>query len=252
MGSDESIQQKPETPKIRSSGSYFGQNDIVDIDTGNIEETIRDLQLERVYKRNPNLRPGNSPSKQTYQLKSFLSISEPPPYLKVFDSFSTISFGLKAETPGRITLITSNNEISSLEFEQSERTSISIPLPAKQNFLIDITPDLTKLAKPISKTFLPITKHELRFEFLESEDGTQKLAYVDKRLQTDQNSFTVQVSKNVPIFEEQLTGNCLICNSNVADTSISNCDHKVICKKCLMERHVRLHHCPLCGVPSVM
>ena len=103
MGGAESAQQGQETPKIRSSSSYYGQNtDLGDIDSGNIEETIRDLQLERLYKRNPDLRPKEQSSEPSYQLKTVLSISDPPPFLKVFDNFSLISFGLKSEAPGRI------------------------------------------------------------------------------------------------------------------------------------------------------
>ena len=253
MGSNESVQQNQETPKIRSSSSYYGQNtELGDLDNGNIEETIRDLQLERLYKRNPDLRPKDTPSEPTYQLKTVLSISDPPPFLKVYDNFSIISFGLKSEAPGRITLITSSNEISSLEFDQCDRTSISIPLPSKENFLIDITPDLTKLKKPISKSYIPVIKHELRFKFIDQDDGTQKLLFEDKKLQTEKNSFTVTVGKNVPKFEEEARGNCLICNKNLADTAVGSCGHNVICKDCLTNRHVRLHHCPICGAFSVV
>ena len=253
MGGAESAQQSQETPKIRSSSSYYGQNkDLGDMDSSNIEETIRDLQLERLYKRNPDLRPKDPPSEPSYQLKTVLSISDPPPFLKVYDNFSLISFGIKSETPGRITLITNSNELSSLEIDQCDRTSISIPLPSKENFLIDITPDLTKLKKPISKSYIPVIKHELKFKFVDQDDGSQKLIFEEKKLQAEKNSFTIAVGKNVPMFEEEARGNCLICNKNLADTAVGSCGHNVICKDCLTNRHVRLHHCPICGAFSVV
>lgn len=253
MGGAESSQQNQEIPKIRSSSSYYGQNkDLGELDSGNIEETIRDLQLERLYKRNPDLCPKETPPEPSYQLKTVLSISDPPPFLKVFDNFSLISFGLKSETPGHITLITNSNEISSLEIDQCDRTSISIPLPSNEDFLIDITPDLSKLKKPISKSYIPVIKHELKFKFIEQDDGTQKLIFEEKKLQTEKNTFTIAVGKNVPMFEEEARGNCLICNKNMADTAVGSCGHNVICNECITNRHVRLHHCPICGAFSVV
>ncbi|OHT04234.1 hypothetical protein TRFO_28348 [Tritrichomonas foetus] len=251
MGGSESspvsTEQKNETPKIRSQSSYYGQNtDIGEIDSNNLEETIRDLQLEKLYIRNPNLRPKAQPETPEIRLKTVLSVSDPPPFIKRFNDIHVISFGLKSEAPGIITLI-ANNLFSSLEFPATDRRSISIPLPVFTNFIIDITPNLDALPKPISKSYTPILKHVLEFKVLEQDDGSSKVTFVEQVLHGAKDNYRVTVNKNVPIFEEQLTGNCLLCSINPADRSVGSCGHNVACGNCIDSLHVRLHHCPVCG-----
>ena len=250
MGGAESepLNNSQNTPKIRSATSYFGQNTNIiggELDPNNLEETIRDLQLERLYKRNPGLRASNSGGQVS--LKTFLSISQPPPFIKKYGDCIVISFGLMSETPGTITVV-ADNVINSVNFDAGQRSSISLPVPVNCDFIVDVTPDIEKVRVPQYSKSVIICKHELVFNYVRQENGDAKLTYVKQVLiSNDNNKYIMDYNKNTPIFEENPSSNCIVCCRNPAELSVGQCDHKILCKECVEKRNVRLHHCPFCG-----
>jgi hypothetical protein len=157
--------------RIRSTNSYYGSVGIYDeIDDSQLTDRLRALQHERLYKRHPELRPGASilpsGSLSTSKLKTFVSVGSPEPFIAIRNDCHCISFGLKSERPGQMA-VAAGSRINSLRFVAGERCLISIPLPQKESFTLNIVPDVKPCTEPLGSGFTPVLKHLLVFKFEE-------------------------------------------------------------------------------------
>ena len=85
MGQDESVAGGQDNGTNRS---YFGEvSDLGKIDDKNIEETIRDLQLERLYKKKPELRPkAKNSTSGSVKLKAYISVNVEESFIKKIEN----------------------------------------------------------------------------------------------------------------------------------------------------------------------
>lgn len=250
MGQNESSPNPDQQTKIRTSNSYYGSNnELGDLNNQNIETTIRDLQLERLYQHNPQLRPRpKTPEPSQVHAKTFLSISDPSPFIKKVGNILEICFGLKAQAPGRIVVI-ANNLINTASFQSSEdRKLIIIPLPQNTDFVVELSPDISQSTEKIPHGYVPIEKHVLSFS-VKSED---QIVFEETKLFTPTQNYKVKSGNTIPIIEEDKANDlvCLICFNNQADFACASCGHKIVCTKCQNEKNPRFCHCPICDCPS--
>lgn len=249
MGSDSSqVPRTDNSPKtIRTQSSYFGSSsEISNIDTENIENTIRDLRLERLYQRAPHLRPqaNDSPQKQL-QVQTVVSITDPEPYLRSVNGILLLSFGFKSESPCRFVLI-GNNMINTANWPiANERVLVSLPLPAVCDFVLEVAPDLE--GSPRKRGFIPVSKHTLYFVYSgEGDDGMPQFQYRHQILQAEEKSIKIDGGRRLPVLSEQHQGKCLVCGQDDATVAVGACGHNVLCQGCVDNRGIYFHHCPAC------
>ncbi|OHT00311.1 hypothetical protein TRFO_07974 [Tritrichomonas foetus] len=237
---------KAPAPRIHSNTYFGGNGQIGDIDEENIEETLRDLQLERLYQRAPHLRP-KDPSETPRQrsLKTMISVSQPQPYIKKVGKVDCIVFGLNIQAPCRIVLI-ADSFLNSLSIEKCERTQISIPIPAHSDFMIEIQPDLERATTLIQEDFQVVVKHALIFKLVDFGDNYH-YNFVEQHLFVEDNVYKTPIRRQCDMVTEDSNSSCLMCFKNPADVAIASCGHNVICSECLSVKDAHLHHCPICG-----
>ena len=131
MGNSQSLNggESKLSQQVRSQNSYFGQSSTFsNVDENNVEESIRDIQFDRLYRYSTqrrdeigqysNFQDGlgirSSSTSGPTQLKSVISVQNPS--IKLIGSVYLLTFSLKSEAPGRIVL-SSNGMINSLNFE---------------------------------------------------------------------------------------------------------------------------------------
>lgn len=249
MGGSSSTSQSPKT--IRTNTSYYGGNgELGEIDDNNLEGTLRDLHLERLYQRAPELRPstGEIATNVPVKLKTVVSVTSPDPYIKNNNGVSELAFGLKTEAPCRIVLI-ANNLINSLACPLSDnRLVLNIPLPAISDFVLEITPDLEN-QQPVREGYLPVLKHVYVFKLVEL-GGEFRIQYIEQQLYTEQQMFRVEINKQLQLVVQNPDDNCMVCQQLKAEVAIAECGHKIICDDCLCNHKVRFHHCPICNAPT--
>jgi hypothetical protein len=253
MGGDTSQPQAGNPSfNVRSNDSYFcSTTEIGNGEPGDVERALRDLQIERLYQSAPHLRPTPSPgpsASSQVKLKTFISVGLPDPKIQIVNGIYLVTFGFKAEAPGRF-ILTANQMMSSFTFAAGDRTLVHFPLLAVANFLIDITPDLKQIAPTIESGFRAVTKHVLNFQLVEGGPRPE-FKSVGQKLFTEDQNYSIGVSKNCELEELSLPGRCLICLENDATVAVGGCGHELVCDDCLMGRSVKLHHCPVCNAPA--
>lgn len=237
--------ENAQQPTVRSQASYFGSTDFGSAENGSIENTIRDLHLQRLYHRAPHLRPRapeQNPQQKEVHIQTVISITDPEPYIRCVSGRAyLLSFGFKSETPCKFVMI-GNNLLNRFDWEVTdERTQISVPIPALGDFILEITPDLSQ--KEVMKGFKIITKHTLSFKYLGDDD---QFEYIDQKMTVDSKTVTVTAKRKLPVINEQHQGKCLVCMQNSSTDAVGSCGHQIMCEKCKSERRVMLHHCPVC------
>ena len=291
MGNSQSLNggESKLSQQVRSQNSYFGQSSTFsNVDENNVEESIRDIQFDRLYRYSTqrrdeigqysNFQDGlgirSSSTSGPTQLKSVISVQNPS--IKLIGSVYLLTFSLKSEAPGRIVL-SSNGMINSLNFEVNANNGqqnnsidetpdllelyesntkpvnnniISLPLPNLTNFFVEVNPDLDKAQTQIDKGFQFVIKHMFNFHIDVNEELV--INYTNQIITTADNKvFDIPMNKPLPIDTNPLPeGKCMICLSRDADTAIAECGHKVVCDQCLCSKAVRLHHCPICSKPT--
>ena len=242
---DKEIGEKPK-PKIRSNTYFGGNGQIGDIDEDHIEETIRDLQLERLYIHAPHLRP-KDPSEEIprLKLKTMISISSPAPFIKRVGNANLFVFGLKLQAPCTIVMI-ADNFMNSMFVDVCERTLVSIPIPALSDFMVEIKPDLERSTSMIPSDFAAVKKHALVFKLIKLGESFNYL-YLEQKLFVGEQAHRSPIAKQCEIQTENVTGKCLTCLTNDAEVAIAPCGENILCNRCLSERQVHLHHCPFCN-----
>ena len=243
MGQDESVAGGQDNGTNRS---YFGEvSDLGKIDDKNIEETIRDLQLERLYKKKPELRPkAKNSTSGSVKLKAYISVNVEESFIKKIENVFVLSISLKTECPG-LAIIQGNGVFSSRTFPESEKVSIRLPIPPKSmdSFIVEITPTLDKKSVNLKHGFTAVTKHQ----FLFIKDA-ESFTLVEQKLTVGSNEYKISINKLIKVVEELIsTEECLFCLSEPATDAISECSsHKVLCKKCIEENSAKISYCPYC------
>lgn len=243
---------KTPPPKIRSNTYFGGNGQIGDIDDEHIEETLRDLNLERLYQQAPQLRPAD-PSQQPprEQLKTMISISDPNPYIKIIGSVHLLVFGLKLQAPSRIIII-ANNLINSLSVDVCDRTTIGIPIPAFSDFVVEILPDLEHSTTLIKEGFTQVIKHTFEFKLVDLNESFKYTYLGQKLFVTDYRFYQMIVNKYCDQVNEENQNICLCCLKNAADTAVSSCGHNVICSDCKSKYQIQYCNCPICNQKSTI
>ena len=247
MGSDTSQVPRTEgSPKtIRTQSSYFGSSELGNIDSENIENTIRDLRLERLYQRAPHLRPQATQGPQKHlQVQTLVSLTDPEPYIRRVGGVYLLSFGFKSQCPCRFVLI-GNNMINTVNWPTSdERVHVSLPLPALCEFVLEVAPDIE--GSPRKRGFIPVSKHTMYFGYSEDEAGEPQIQYKHQVLLAEEKSIRIEGGRMLPVVGEQAQGKCLVCGLEDATVAIGGCGHNILCQGCVDNRGVHFHHCPAC------
>lgn len=258
MGHDQSrIQPNKEAgstpaPRVKSTTYFGGNGQIGDIDDDHINETLRDLNLERLYQRAPQLRVSEEKEVPVEKLKTLISISNPNPSIKTFGNINVIVFGLLIQAPTRVILI-ANNFINSMTLNPSEnRFLIGIPIPAETDFTIEMFPDFEHATTLIPEDYTPVIKHVLFFRWIPLNHSFKVHYPVQKLFVTDYKFYQMTPNYVLERTVEENNGLCMCCLTNQADTAVAQCDHKVFCSQCVSERQIRVHHCPFCNEKSTM
>ena len=77
MGNNSSNAQSPLSTTVRSNNSYFGSSpEVGEASDRDLASTIRDLNLERLYSRSPNMRPTQETQEPPQQLKAVISFTK--------------------------------------------------------------------------------------------------------------------------------------------------------------------------------
>jgi hypothetical protein len=251
MGNEPSEAAVPEPPKgIRSSNSYFGRTqEIGDADLHQIEDTIREARLERLARTIPSMRPSKSQAAgleraKEAKLRTAVSLGTLQPSIKIARGVYLLSFGFRSDVPGRF-ILAAENLINSIGFSPCERVTVNLPIPDLANFIVEIVPHSESLTAS-EDGFTAVTKHVLSFTAARTVDGVQ-FTFVGQKLFAGDHVYSMQLGTELP--EEVLSADelCLICLENRATVSVSNCGHSVFCERCMVEKAVRVHHCPICN-----
>lgn len=231
----------------RGNTSYYGETGgFGDIDGENIQETLRNLQLERLYQRSPHIRPSNNQKNQKVNLKTFINISEI--YIRQYDSLFCIYFLFSSDVKGKI-LINSNGEINSKLFSPCKKQIHCLPIPNKTDFFIEISPKIDNIELNLKPNYLIINKHILNFKIIQV-DNHFIVSFIDHELFSNNQSFKIE-NKQIIEIQQQLENNpCLFCNENNNLIAISECGHKILCENCLEKFNAHCNHCPFCNLPS--
>lgn len=208
MGNNSSNPQNPLSTPVRSNNSYFGSSpEVGDANEQDLVSTIRDLNLERLYSKAPQLRPEQEEQEPQppQQLKAVISFTNPK--IKIIDKniqIYDLCFELQSEAPGRLVL-TSNNEINSLDFEitksgnTNQKVQLSLPLPTLSNFNVELHPDLEHAKTQLDAGFQFIPKHEFIFVISQSTSDFQ-IVLKEQRLYTaDEKILSIPINSVLPI-----------------------------------------------------
>ena len=227
--------------------SYFGDiRDLGKIDDQNIEGTIRDLQLEKLYKKQPQLRPKpKAPNVPAPRIQTLLSLDVDEAYVKKADNVFLLVFSMKTESPGLL-IITGNGVFNSRTYQVSEKTTVSLPIPPQSldNFTLEITPTITEDTK-LLKHYIVATKHVLNFS-----RGVESYKLIDHKLFAGENVFTITFNKPIKVVEDLIaTNECMFCLAEPATICPPSCkthNHNIMCKTCLEQNSAKINYCPFC------
>ncbi|KAK8853922.1 hypothetical protein M9Y10_016468 [Tritrichomonas musculus] len=205
MGNNSSNAQSPLSTTVRSNNSYFGSSpEVGEASDRDLASTIRDLNLERLYSRSPNMRPTQETQEPPQQLKAVISFTNPT--IKIVDKniqIYDLCFELHSEAPGRLVII-SNGEINSLNFEitknePNQKIRLSLPLPLLSNFNVELHPDLEHAKTQLDAGFQFVPKHEFIFQISQSESDFQ-IILKEQRLHTaDDKILSIPINSAIPI-----------------------------------------------------
>lgn len=208
MGNNSSNPQNPLSTSVRSNNSYFGSSpEVGNASEQDLASTIREMNLERLYSRAPELRPAQAQEPQPpQQLKAVISFTNP--IIKIIDKniqIYDLCFEIQSEAPGRLVL-TSSGEINSLDFEitkkentSNQKVQLSLPLPTLSNFNVEFHPDLEHAKTQLDDGFQFVPKHEFIFEISQSSSEFQ-IVLKEQRLYTaDEKILSIPINSVIPI-----------------------------------------------------
>jgi hypothetical protein len=233
---------------IRYSNSYFGgSGEIGTADRQQVEETIREARLERLSRVLPGVRSARSElsvAPTQAKLKTYVSIGQPEPRIRIARGVYLLSFGFLTEVPGKF-IIAADNWISSIAFIKGERTLVNIPIPRLTNFSLEIIPEPNSLTVP-EAGYVAVSKHIVAFT-AESTADRVVFTLASQRLIAGDRAYNAKVGAECP--EEIVSADdlCLCCLADQATVSVAQCEHRSFCEKCMTEKAIRLHHCPFCS-----
>jgi len=237
MGSEHS-----KNTSLRGNSSYYGETGgFGEFDSENIQGTLRNLQLERLYQRAPHLRPKKR-SNTDLKFKTVISVTDT--MVKQIDNALVIVLSMKSETPGRISVI-GNGMINSISFAPSNGVQISIPIPKKESFTIEILPDLSVSPILLKEGYQLITKHVFKYLF----DGNT-YSLVEQYVFVGKQHFEIEASRKITPEQTENQNLCMFCLTLPASVAISECGHKIVCDFCLEQLGAHCHHCPICNSPT--
>ena len=243
MGQDASISAESSA----SNHSYFGDiRDLGKIDDTNIEGTIRELQLEKLYRKQPHLRPKPQEAQiDPPRLQSLISVNIEEAYVKKIENVYLLIFSMKTQCSGLL-IVAGNGVFNSRTFPVSDKVTISLPIPPQSldDFTLEITPKIEKETKKLHN-YLFITKHVYSFR----RDVESYNCY-EQKLYAGENIFTIKLNKPFRVIEDLIsTNDCLFCLTEPATISPSSCkthQHKIICKTCSEQFSAKINYCPFC------
>ena len=243
MGQDASISAE----STSANHSYFGDiRDLGKIDDQDIQGTIRDLQLEKLYKKQPQLRPKpKEPHVPAPRIQTLLSVDIDEAYVKKTENVFLLVFSMKTQAPGLL-IIAGNGVFNSRTYPLSEKITVSLPIPPQSldNFTLEITPTITE-STTLLKHYVAATKHVLNFN-----RGVESYQLVDQKLFAGDNVFTIPVNKPIKVVEDLIaTSECLFCLAEPATICPPSCkthNHNIMCKKCFEENSAKINYCPFC------
>ena len=241
MGSSSSRAQleQPKSKTIETPSAYYGNNDDMgDLSERQLQDRIRELQLERLQRRMPRREP------EPKKLKSFISVINP--VILTSSGVTSLVLGLKNQAPVTVAC-TSNGLVTSFEYPTSpDQTTFGIPLPAPgSDFLLEITPDWRQSGVEVQPGYSVVRKHVFIFVFCQTEDSP-RYEWREQHLVTSEQTWVVSVSRMLENRVETHQGKCLICMVGDAVEGSTQCEHRLICETCRGERKARLCKCPVC------
>lgn len=236
---------EPRRTSFSTDREYFGDDQMEEMTPEQLQAKIRDLRLENLYKRAPNLRP-KEPEPQM-KLKSMISLTGFQTETK--GNVTCLAFTLKSDAPAlyECKANTLSNSIILEVFQQPSRFAIPIPAPG-YDFTLEITPDLKTAREPVKDGYTAIIKHVFVFRFTRVDNlpcyecAEQRLFIgADKPLIIDIHKVCESILLPAPC-------NCLVCGAQDQSSSVTQCGHNtLVCKFCAEQREVKLCRCLECG-----
>lgn len=237
---------EPRRTSFSTDNEYFGDDQMEEMTTDQLQAKIRDLTLEKLYKRAPRLRP-KEPDAQI-KLKSMLSLNQFQTETR--GNVTCIAFSLKSDAPA-LYECKSNNLCNSVILENFEQaTGFAIPIPAPgSDFTLEVTPDLKSARTPVKEGYTAVIKHVFVFKFTRVENvpcyecAEQRLFIgADKPLIIDMHK--ICATQSLPTSTK-----CVLCGSQeIGDSSQTQCGHRFTCTFCTEQRELNMCKCPECGV----
>ena len=241
MGSSTSKAQldQPKRTTLETPSAYYGNgDDMGELSQRQLQDRIRELQLERLQRRLPQRAP------EPPKLKSVISIADV--VIRTVSGVTSLVFALKSQAP--VTFVcTSNGLVTSLTYEAApEKVTIGVPLPAPgSDFILEATPDWAHASSDAQPGYVRVTKHVLDFMFCQTDDAP-RYEWNEQKLVTDAQTWVVGVSRMLENEVAEHQGKCLICMVNDAVEGITACEHRLVCETCRAERKAKLCKCPVC------
>lgn len=250
MGNSGSISQLQvsSNPQVHSTNSYYGTSELGDMTNKQIEEHIRNIQIERLQRRSQHMSAYET-NVDPPHLKSLVAIGTPEPRIACLNNCYVVSFGLRAECSGTVNVIANDLKCSQI-FNPVERVLVNLPIPVLGDFRIEVIPNTDNTQ--CDGNLLLVSKHTLIFRMV--DDGTDIGFRYDKQILsiagTDQ-AYNLSMRKDCKLHKNLTNTKCLLCLLADASVTIGMCGHKVACQQCMTDKQVTIQQCPICGASTV-
>lgn len=249
MGNTGSISQRnldiTSNPQVHSTNSYYGASALGDMTNEQAQEQIRNIQMERLQRAFQKGAEQREEHVEPPHLKSLVSIGTPDPRIAFVNNCYVVSFGLRAECTGTVTVIANGITISQ-SFSPVERLLVNLPVPVLGDFKVEVTPNIE--GAECDGSLLLVSKHTMTFRMTDNDTNIDFI--YDKQILSvagTDHAYDLSMHQVCKLHTNLPATKCMMCLINDSDAVVGTCGHSISCRQCMSTKGIAIQQCPICG-----
>jgi hypothetical protein len=218
--------------------------------THELNEQIRTLQIERLYRHSPHLRRPSEPSPNSVgnvKLKSMIVVSST---VQIRGGAGAVWAVLELKSDATCQIkCGARGFVNSFNWGMSpDRRAVAVPIPVfGADFKVEIIPDLKSAVSGVKEGFVIVGRHSLIFRFAGLNDARcPQYDFLKHILNAGGQDYHLNIGERCGFVKKEPGSVCLICGMEQATASVADCAHKIICTTCKNDRDAVFSSCPFC------
>jgi hypothetical protein len=250
--------QASESAPLRRQSSYFGSfsalsgftDDQLEDQIGHLQRTrLRQASERRLSASCSTLSLGISPPSplavRTAQLRAFVSVHSPAPYMRLSEGAYALVFGLRTELPGQMTLV-ADGQIAAAAFRAGAAEARGLPLPALADFTVEFAPLMDGAPALTPAGYAAVEAQSYRFRVVDASTDLPQFVLAEQQLRTAAKVYRSEQARYLSVRDGR-AGACLFCLHAQADGPPCACGRALCCAACRDAGGARCARCPFCA-----